>query len=104
MLTLYPETNIYSEFSGIDFDRISIHDVAFHQLSDDTALNYLDCADRMIKPGGSYILAIRLADDSFYDAGSYGDTDDEGHLPTPLAPHKLNDLANHGRTSRKRQR
>ena len=73
------------------------------QLSDNVPTDYLDCADRMIKPGGPFILAIRLAAGTFYDNGSYGDADDEGNLPTPLAPYKLTDSAKHGVTSRKRQ-
>ena len=98
--TLWPDTNLCSEFSGHDFDRIGIRNVGMVQLSDNVPLDCPDCADRMIKPGGSFIVAIKLSDGTFYSAG----TDDDGNLPTPIAPHKVTDSANHGDTSRKRQR
>ena len=73
-------------------------------LDDMVNLEYLDCHDRMIRPGGSCALAIKLADGDFYLEGGYGDTDDEGNLPTALAPHKLNDYANLTSAARKRHR
>ena len=64
-----------------------------------------ECADRIEWrcPGSAYLLGIKQADGSFYTQGEYGDTDDEGSLPTPMAPHKLMDYANMN-YSRKRQR
>ena len=102
--TLHPETSVYSGVFGMDFDGVTIHNVGMDQLSGNASLDCLPCADKMIKPRGSYILAIRLAGGSLYDIGSYGDAGDEGNLPAPLSPRKLTDLANHGATSRKRQR
>ena len=49
-------------------------------------------------------MAIKLADGDHYLEGSYGDTNDEGNLPTPMAPHKLNDYAGRSAAPRKRQR
>ena len=43
-------------------------------------------------------MASGSPDGGFHDVGNYGDTDDEGNLPTQFAPHVLNELAIHGRT------
>ena len=104
MLALYSETNILHDFSRLDFDRIVIITMGGHQLDNMTNLEYYDCHGRMIWPGGAYIFDIKLADGDYYLEGHYGDTDDEGNLPTPMAPHKLNDYANHSTAARKRQR
>ena len=66
-------------------------------------VTYFECSDRMIRPGSAYLLRVKQADGSFRTRGEYGDTDDEGSLPIPLAPHKLIDFAN-ANCSRKRQR
>ena len=73
-------------------------------LGDNVPLDYLACEDRLIKPGGSFLVAIKLADGTFYGNGSYGDAGDEGNLPAPMIPRKLIDFANHGVASGKRQR
>ena len=73
-------------------------------LGDMDGITYFECSDRMIRPGSAYLLGIKQADGSFYLHGEYGDTDDEGSLPTPMAPHKLRDYSNTNFYSRKRQR
>ena len=93
VLTLYPGTNIYKDFSGINFDRVGILTMGSHILDDNDNLDYHDCHDRIIRQGQAYLLGIKLANGSYYLDDNYGDEDDDGSLPTPISPRKLWDSA-----------
>ena len=101
---LRPEFNFYNDFCGLDFDRVVILTMGSHILDDGDNLEYLDCHDRVIRPGQAYLMGIKLADGDYYPAGNFGDEDDDGSPPTPISPYKLSDYANLTTAARKRQR
>ena len=104
VLTLYPESNIYNDFSGLGFDRVAILTMGHHILRDMDNLEYRDCHDRTTRPGQAYLLGIKLADGDYCLEGNYGDEDDDGYLPTPIAPHKLRHDISFTNDARNRQR
>ena len=93
VLHLFSETHVYDDFPGTDCDHIDIMTMSSDILGDFDDITYFECSDRVIRPGSAYLLGIKQADGSFYTQGEYGDTDDEGNMPTPMAPHKLIDYA-----------
>ena len=103
VLHLYTETHVYNDLPGIYVDRIDIMTMSSDIFGDFDDITYFECSDRMIRPGSAYLLRIKQADGSFRTRGEYGDTDDEGSLPTPMAPHKLMDYEN-ANYPRERQR
>ena len=103
VLHLYSETHVYNDFPATDFDRVAIMTMSSDIFGDFDDLTYFECSGRMMRPGSAYLLGIKQTSGSFYTQGEYGDTDDEGGLPTPMAPHEVMDYANMN-YPRKRQR
>ena len=98
------ETDVFDGLSGCDFERFAVCDLMMHGHAVQTLLAYCPCPDRAVQPGSAYVVAIKLNDGSAYSAGMLNDSGDECNLPTPMAPRKSSDEANHDVDSRKRQR
>ena len=84
VLMLYPESNMYNDFSGLHFVRVVMLAVGSHILHNNASLVCFDCHDRMMRPGGACLLGLKLANGDYYLEGNYRGEDDEGSLPSPL--------------------
>ena len=103
VLVLYPETTIYSQFDGTDFDRIIILTTDMRTMQDYEWIQYHD-TDGFTRtcPGHRYLLAIARDHGELRDAVQYLD-ETECALPSPLSMRNLGHSAG-ASSSAKRQR